>query len=327
MSCKTILVLFVVFSLLTSVGVGTTFADTDDDKKKKTFEQMCAKKKGNSPDALFCQAILGLQQSTNSFFDIFTELRLVDTSLQNQINSFFDVFVELDDVADKQCPSGTFASGTNLDGSLICTDITQNQDCDDGFYMSGIDDDGKIKCKPLPSNSNLFCGDSIVTDPETCDDGNFVNGDGCSVVCSIETTDLCLGVDVDDGNECTTDTCSVGVVIHTDNGFCTEVVCSDGLVSGTEQCDDGDFNPGDGCDATCQVETGFSCVGSPSVCSAVCGDGIMTGAEQCDGSDLGGLSCIDFGYDAGVLRCTSSCTIDETICRFVDTCPGGPPCP
>ena len=212
--------LFLILTLMSILLVnpltsGNAFADDD---KKKTFEEMCAKKKGNSPDALFCQAILGLQQSTNSFFDIFTELRLADTDLQNQIDSF------------------------------------ENQDCDDGYYMSGIDEDGQIKCKPLPSDSNLFCGDSIVTAPETCDDGNTTSGDGCSAICTAETTDLCLGVDVDDGNECTTDTCSAGVVVHTDNEFCTEAVCGDGLVSGAEQCDDGNFANGDGCSDVCSIE-------------------------------------------------------------------------
>ena len=31
-----------------------------------------------------------------------------------------------------------------------------------------------------------FCGDDIITSPETCDDGNSVSGDGCSSVCMIE---------------------------------------------------------------------------------------------------------------------------------------------
>ena len=222
MKTKSNLLLFLVITtiLLTSpLTSGTAFADNNDDKKnKKTFEQMCAKKKGNEPDALFCRAILGLQHTTDSFFDVFTELRLVDLHLQDQIDSFFDVFVELDDVADKQCPQGQVATGTNLDGSLLCTDITQNQDCDDGYYVSGIDDDGKIKCKPLPSDSNSVCGDNIITAPETCDDGNTANGDGCSAVCQVDAGFSCVG---------NPSTCSA--------------VCDDGIVAGAEQCDGTDF--------------------------------------------------------------------------------------
>jgi cysteine-rich repeat protein len=58
-------------------------------------------------------------------------------------------------------------------------------------------------------------------------------------------------------------------------------VCGDGFVDGTEQCDDGGTTPGDGCDASCQVESGWVCLGEPSVCT-VCGDGVIEGLEQCD---------------------------------------------
>ena len=32
----------------------------------------------------------------------------------------------------------------------------------------------------------ILCGDGVVVDPETCDDGNTVSHDGCSAVCDIE---------------------------------------------------------------------------------------------------------------------------------------------
>jgi cysteine-rich repeat protein len=31
-----------------------------------------------------------------------------------------------------------------------------------------------------------MCGNSIVEPPETCDDGNLIGGDGCSMMCQIE---------------------------------------------------------------------------------------------------------------------------------------------
>jgi fibro-slime domain-containing protein len=50
-----------------------------------------------------------------------------------------------------------------------------------------------------------------------------------------------------------------------------------------EQCDDGNLDASDGCSATCKVEIGFKCEGSPSTCSATtCGDGMLEGAETCD---------------------------------------------
>ena len=47
-------------------------------------------------------------------------------------------------------------------------------------------------------------------------------------------------------------------------------VCGDGIITGTETCDQGGGNVanGDGCSSTCQIETGWSCVNDPmpSVC-------------------------------------------------------------
>ena len=58
-------------------------------------------------------------------------------------------------------------------------------------------------------------------------------------------------------------------------------VCGNGVVQGTEACDDGNDTPGDGCEADCTI-TG----------SEVCGDGNLTGTEQCDdGNTTGGDGC------------------------------------
>jgi cysteine-rich repeat protein len=44
-------------------------------------------------------------------------------------------------------------------------------------------------------------------------------------------------------------------------------VCGGGLIESPETCDDGGTTSGDGCDATCQVETGWICQGEPSTCT------------------------------------------------------------
>lgn len=51
--------------------------------------------------------------------------------------------------------------------------------------------------------------------------------------------------------------------------------CGDGDRTGTEQCDDGNTNNGDGCSATCRNESS----------GPVCGDGVMSGNEECDDSN------------------------------------------
>jgi cysteine-rich repeat protein len=43
--------------------------------------------------------------------------------------------------------------------------------------------------------------------------------------------------------------------------------CGDGVLDLLEFCDDGDSASGDGCSAKCEVETGYTCDGEPSVCT------------------------------------------------------------
>jgi cysteine-rich repeat protein len=54
-------------------------------------------------------------------------------------------------------------------------------------------------------------------------------------------------------------------------------VCGDGVIDGTEACDDGNTAPSDGCDASCTVESGFVCSSAPSFCYAT-GTGDICGA-------------------------------------------------
>ena len=81
--------------------------------------------------------------------------------------------------------------------------------------------------------------------------------------------------------------------------------CGNGVRESPEVCDDGNRLATDGCNNSCQVESGWSCdSNSPSVCicssgtcTEVCGDGIKTEAESCDDGDSGagdgcGTTCL-----------------------------------
>jgi cysteine-rich repeat protein len=48
--------------------------------------------------------------------------------------------------------------------------------------------------------------------------------------------------------------------------ICDTVACGDGIVTTGEACDDGGVLDGDGCSAKCELEPGYTCSGSPSVC-------------------------------------------------------------
>lgn len=73
---------------------------------------------------------------------------------------------------------------------------------------------------------------------------------------------------------------------------CTEAItvdltglCGNGVLAPSETCDDGNTTPGDGCSATCTIESGYTCPGAPSACATICGDGLIRGSEICDDGD------------------------------------------
>ena len=84
---------------------------------------------------------------------------------------------------------------------------------------------------------------------EGCDDG--VNaGSGCEADGTITP-----------GYTCTEDTMwdCTNVVLGTST--CTYQCGVNGWQAAfTEQCDDGNASPGDGCDGSCQIETGYECL-------------------------------------------------------------------
>jgi fibro-slime domain-containing protein len=88
--------------------------------------------------------------------------------------------------------------------------------------------------------------------------------------------------------------------VHGGSVRCRAAACGDGIVAGTEQCEDGDAppQPEDGCDSACQLEPGYACNTPGQACRATrCGDGVPEGTEQCDDGNN------DWGDG-----CTPSCT-------------------
>jgi fibro-slime domain-containing protein len=69
--------------------------------------------------------------------------------------------------------------------------------------------------------------------------------------------------------------------------------CGDDLLSASEECDDGNREPLDGCGASCRIEPGYACPVVGARCrAAACGDGIVAGDEECeDGNADPGDGC------------------------------------
>ncbi len=188
----------------------------------------------------------------------------------------------------------------------------------------------------------VVCGDGLVRGNETCDDGSDptsgvpVGGDGCSADCLVEAGYSCPTP----GAACRT-ICGDGIILgreQCDNGAdpvsglavggdgcdgnckledgwvcppgeaCRPTVCGDLILEGSEQCDDGNVQPYDGCSPSCQRDpqcgTAESAVGP---CTTVCGDGIrlVAAGEACDdGNTVPGDGCSELCQFEPGYECT-----------------------
>jgi cysteine-rich repeat protein len=113
------------------------------------------------------------------------------------------------------------------------------------------------------------CGDGVLNGGENCDDGNTIDGDGCSASCLSDEScgngivDESVEEACDDGNSVGGDGCS--------SDCKSDETCGNGVrdeIKG-ESCDDGNSVPNDGCGRNCQVNED-------------CGNGQLNPGEQCD---------------------------------------------
>ncbi|MEM7436219.1 MAG: DUF4215 domain-containing protein, partial [Myxococcota bacterium] len=166
--------------------------------------------------------------------------------------------------AGEDCDDGNTSSGDGCSSSCV------TETCGDGIVNNSTETcepPGTATCNDSCTDRVPLCGDGFVTGPETCDDGNTVDGDGCSASCQTEIVAFC-----GDGVITAPETCEPPGTA-TCNDTCTARVpdCGDGFVTSPEECDDGNTIDGDGCSALCETEI-----------PAVCGDGVITAPETCE---------------------------------------------
>ncbi len=192
---------------------------------------------------------------------------------------------------------------------------------------------GSLTCKAdcsLDVSACRYCGDGVVTSPESCDGGvgaatcASVVGTGstgtlaCSSLCKFDSAGCTPPASCGDGvinagescdgpslgaNTCATAT---GKPAATGDLACKTNCTLD--LAGCHFCGDGAVDSGEACDggvgtATCAsvvgagstgtLSCGIDCKLNTSACSAppVCGDGVKNGNDACDGGDLGGATC------------------------------------
>ena len=125
--------------------------------------------------------------------------------------------VDSNDLVSPPINIGDLAVGQSVQNLFFDTTCTPEQDdkepgrltatCDcidsEGFELTVMaEDTAGIQCTGGSCEGGPVCGDGILETVEECDDGNLVDGDGCSAICEFEP------------------------------------VCGDGVAEGSEECDE-----------------------------------------------------------------------------------------
>lgn len=165
----------------------------------------------------------------------------------------------------------------------------------------------------------VACGNGILEMAEQCDDGNLQSLDGCDGTCLAERP-----------------VCGDGIKISNAFSFdwSTEPPTLIPDVIFSESCDDGNSITGDGCDAECEVELGWSCFvpvlpagNLKSSCITMCGNGNVDTegslAESCDdynrndGDGCSSWCLIECGFNCrrqgGTSICQSTCGMKPDV--------------
>ncbi len=201
---------------------------------------------------------------------------------------------------------GTACERPGITAPLICLrGVCTNSRCGDGVLDSRPKGDGSV---------------------EACDDGNGIDGDECesdctqSVGCIDPFTDCfvaggpcvvatciegeCGVLDLDEGSPCDVGDGSTGACM---SGLCVTAGCGDMVVDTVsgEQCDDGNFEYGDGCSPFCKPECSENTECSQDPC---------LGVQQCM------TSSADNGGQLGVcVESSSPLDCGDGTCSYCDS--------
>ena len=167
------------------------------------------------------------------------------------------------------------------------------------------------------------CGNGVLDPGEQCDDGNSINGDGCSSRCTIEPCDP----KCDDGVACTDDVCQLDsasgsfVCVRTpvdarcdDRNACTDDTC-DAVTGCSHTPDDSNVCEGsDPCTIGSQCSGGACVGGVPRVCND-----FNPGTDDFCSSVMGCFAVPNFDPCDDANPCT-----DDDVCQPFGVCQGTP---
>lgn len=244
------------------------------------------------------------KDSTNQSLNDYNSL--ISSEMDKALNETRAALGEACTVTPDNCQRGNYCLDgicvvdpcVSCDANERCNQYRSGCDCKPGYMRISLNS----PCVLLETIN--FCGNYNIDSGEQCDDGGRNSGDGCSSTCQIETNWNCTYNDEIPASVCCNNSenqVSVsGSCICTDGtswtpahnrciptgtqcyensdcvsgatcavGLCVNTICGDGFITGSEACDDGGLVAGDGCSATCTVETGWVCSninGAGSIC-------------------------------------------------------------
>lgn len=247
-----------------------------------------------------------------------------------------------------RCKPGSCTQLPSCGDGIVQSDMGEK--CDQGTHQGspGCAADCKTldaSCTCAPGKAcvcpSAKCGDGKMQVGEQCDDGNSPYA-GCSDTCQLEKGYKCPfagapcvpecgdGILVKPAEMCDpgmkgtnvskacNDDCSVKPGWVCDDAGCSETVCGNGKVEGTEGCDPATKNNdlGDGCTASCMAEPTCPAAGGP--CTTKCGDSLILGDETCDdGNAVSGDGCSSDCKKEDGFTCTQPALGDTMVVPMV----------
>lgn len=228
------------------------------------------------------------------------------------------------------CESGESAQNCQTDctqsacGDGICDPNENNQNCPADCQNGFVDTDGDGIIDSLdPDDDN----DGILDASDNCPllsnaTQADTDGDGIGNACDPTPQGPVCGDGIVEGTEA----CDDGNVINTDSctATCKIATCGDGILGNGEVCDDGNMVSGDGCSKVCQIEnqgctpTSETCNGLDDDCDGQVDENNPGGGASCSSGFLGLCNSGTTQCQQGVISCVQNIFPAAETCNSLD---------